>query len=138
MSVGLEARVPLLDRRVADYAWSLTPHQRTRNGVGKWALREVLDRYVPRRLVDRPKMGFGVPIGAWMRGPLRDWCEDLLDENTLREGGILDPRIIRQRWAEHLSGKANWQHPLWNVLMFESWRRAWLPPATLPPRSSMP
>jgi asparagine synthase (glutamine-hydrolysing) len=126
MSVSLEARVPLLDTRVAEYAWRLAPSQRVRHGLGKWALREVLYRYVPRKLVDRPKMGFGVPTGEWMRGPLRDWCEDLLSERSLRDGGVLRPDLIRRRWAEHLTGRVNWQYPLWDVLMFESWRRAWL------------
>jgi asparagine synthase (glutamine-hydrolysing) len=130
MSVALEARVPLLDPRVAAYAWSLAPHQRVRKGIGKWVLRQVLYRHVPPALVDRPKMGFGVPIGDWMRGPLREWCEDLLSERSLRDGGILRTDVIRRRWREHLSGRINWQYPLWDVLMFESWRRAWLDPST--------
>lgn len=130
MSVALEARVPLLDPRVAAYAWSLAPHQRVRGGMGKWVLRQVLYRHVPPALVDRPKMGFGVPIGEWMRGPLREWCEDLLSERSLSTGGILRPNVIRSRWQEHLSGRVNWQYPLWDVLMFESWRRAWLRPST--------
>jgi len=130
MSVALEARVPLLDPRVAAYAWSLAPHQRVRGGIGKWVLRQVLYRHVPAALVDRPKMGFGVPIGEWMRGPLREWCEDLLSERSLSAGGILRPDAIRQRWEEHLSGRVNWQYPLWDVLMFESWRRVWLAPGT--------
>jgi len=130
MSVALEARVPLLDPRVAAYAWSLAPHQRVRGGMGKWVLRQVLYRHVPPALVDRPKMGFGVPIGEWLRGPLREWCEDLLSERSLAAGGILRPNVIRARWQEHLSGRVNWQYPLWDVLMFESWRRAWLRPST--------
>ncbi len=130
MSVALEARVPLLDPRVAAYAWSLAPHQRVRGGIGKWVLRQVLYRHVPPALVDRPKMGFGVPIGDWMRGPLREWCEDLLSERSLCDGGVLRSDVIRQRWKEHLSGRVNWQYPLWDVLMFESWRRVWLGPST--------
>jgi asparagine synthase (glutamine-hydrolysing) len=130
MSVALEARVPLLDPRVAAYAWTLAPHQRVRRGIGKWVLRQVLYRHVPAALVDRPKMGFGAPVGEWMRGPLREWCEDLLSERSLRTGGILRPDVIRQRWREHLSGRVNWQYTLWDVLMFESWRRVWLAPST--------
>jgi asparagine synthase (glutamine-hydrolysing) len=126
MSVALEARVPLLDPRVAAFAWSLAPDQRMRGGIGKWALRQVLYRHVPPELVDRPKMGFGVPIGEWMRGPLREWCEDLLSERSLSDGGILRSAVIRERWKEHLSGRINWQYQLWDVLMFESWRRVWL------------
>jgi asparagine synthase (glutamine-hydrolysing) len=126
MSVALEARVPLLDPRVAAFAWSLAPDQRVRGGIGKWALRQVLYRHVPPELVDRPKMGFGVPIGEWMRGPLREWCEDLLSERSLSDGGILRSAVIRERWKEHLSGRINWQYQLWDVLMFESWRRVWL------------
>jgi asparagine synthase (glutamine-hydrolysing) len=128
MSVALEARVPLLDTRVVAYAWSLGRHQRVRKDFGKWALRQVLYRHVPRALVDRPKMGFGAPVGEWMRGPLREWSEDLLSERSLRDGGILRPDTIRRYWAEHISGQINWQYPLWDVLMFESWRRVWLSP----------
>lgn len=128
MSVALEARVPLLDTRVVSYAWSLANHQRVRGNSGKWALREVLYRHVPRHLIDRPKMGFGAPIGEWMRGPLRDWCEDLLSEKSLRSAGVLHPGKIRHLWAEHLTGRVNWQYALWDVLMFESWRRTWLAP----------
>src|SRR5919106_4595938 len=121
MAVSLEGRVPYLDHRVVEFAWQLPLDMRTRNGQGKWLLRRVLDRYVPRALVERPKMGFGVPIGAWLRGPLRDWVESLLDPRRLRDQGYLDPGPIRAAWADHLSGRWNRQYELWDVLMLQAW-----------------
>lgn len=121
MAVSLESRVPFLDHGVIEFAWQLPLSYAVREGVSKWPLREVLARYVPRRLTDRPKMGFGVPIHSWLRGPLRDWAESLLDAGRLRKEGFFDPAPIRLAWEEHLSGKANWRYRLWDVLMFQAW-----------------
>jgi asparagine synthase (glutamine-hydrolysing) len=121
MAVGLEARVPLIDHRVAAFAWTLPMAFKTGGGVGKRVLRNVLYRHVPKELIERPKMGFALPIHDWLRGPLRDWAENLLDEKHLDEGGYFNAAPIRKKWAEHLSGKRNWQHHLWDVLMFQAW-----------------
>ncbi|MCK6449871.1 MAG: asparagine synthase (glutamine-hydrolyzing) [Alphaproteobacteria bacterium] len=125
MAVALEGRVPLLDHRVVEYAWSLPLEAKAHAGVGKRILRRVLARYVPDHLVERPKMGFGVPIGDWLRGPLRDWAETLLAPERLAREGFLEPAPVGQAWREHLSGMRNWQYPLWTVLMFQSWRERW-------------
>jgi asparagine synthase (glutamine-hydrolysing) len=122
MAASLEARAPLLDIRVLQFAWSLPGHMKLRGRETKWILRQLLYRHVPRALVDRPKMGFAVPIDVWLRGPLREWAEHLLSEHRLRDGGLFAPGPIRQRWSEHLSGRRNWQYALWPVLMFEAWR----------------
>lgn len=121
MAVSLETRIPLLDHHVVEYAWRLPLSMKIRNGQGKWLLRHVLSRYVPRALTERPKMGFGIPLDSWLRGPLRQWAEDLLDEGRLCREGYLHPEPIRQKWNEHLSGRQNWQYWLWNVLMFQAW-----------------
>lgn len=124
MAVGLEARVPLLDPEVIELAFRLPPSLRVRDGVGKWALRELLARRHPRELIDRPKAGFGVPISSWLRGPLRPWAEDLLAESALRRDDLLDPAPIRHAWKEHLAGKRDASYDLWDVLMLQSWRGA--------------
>jgi asparagine synthase (glutamine-hydrolysing) len=121
MAASLESRIPLLDRRVVEFVWSLPASLRWSRGGGKRLLREVLYRHVPRALVDRPKMGFGVPIDAWLRGPLREWGEALLGEHRLTHEGLLAPREIRRRWREHLRGERDWRYPLWDVLMFQAW-----------------
>jgi len=121
MAVSLEARAPFLDDRVVEFAASLPTSKLVREGRGKWLLREVLYKYVPKELVDRPKMGFGVPLGEWLRGPLRGWADSLLDERTLRAQGLLDPAYVRGLWAEQLSGKFNRQYQLWNILMLQAW-----------------
>ncbi len=127
MAVALEARVPIIDHRVVEFAWQLPRSAKIRGGETKWLLRQVLYRYVPPHLIERPKMGFGIPLGQWLRGPLREWAEDLLSERRLREGGLFDTAQVRRYWAGHLSGRHNWQYLLWDVLMFEAWRDRWAP-----------
>lgn len=124
MGVSLEARVPFLDPRVIEFSFGLPARLKVRESRTKWILREILDRHVPRALTDRPKMGFSIPLGAWLRGPLRDWAEDLLAERRLRDEGWIAPGPVRRRWDEHLSGRRDWQYHLWNVLMFQAWLRA--------------
>jgi asparagine synthase (glutamine-hydrolysing) len=125
MAVGLEGRVPLLDHRVIAYSWTLPLQMKVRGGHGKWLLRRVLDRYVPQPLIDRPKMGFGVPIDAWLRGPLREWAESLLAPARLKADGFVRAEPVRRVWQEHLEGTRNWQYPLWNILMLQAWRARW-------------
>ena len=121
MGVSLEARSPLLDHRLVEWAWKIPMNLKSRKGQSKWLLRQVLYKYVPPGLVERPKMGFGIPLGEWLRGSLRDWAEALLDEKRLREGGLLRPEPIRRVWLEHLAGRRKADHALWAVLMFQAW-----------------
>lgn len=121
MAASLETRVPMLDHRVVEFAWTLPLEYKVRDGVGKWPLREVLYRHVPRELIERPKMGFAIPLHDWLRGPLRPWVEELLNETRLRQEGYFHPELVRQKWVEHLGGERNWSSQLWPVLMFQAW-----------------
>ncbi|MCI5120349.1 MAG: asparagine synthetase B, partial [Candidatus Electrothrix sp. AUS4] len=121
MGVSLETRVPLLDYRVVELAWQLPLQMKIRDGQGKWALRQLLYKYVPQKLIERPKQGFAIPLGQWLRGPLRAWAEQLLDPNRIKREGFFSCEIIQQKWREHIRGKRNWEHSLWSVLMFQAW-----------------
>jgi len=121
MAVSLETRVPLLDPEVVEFAWRLPIDMKIRNGTTKWPLRELLYRHVPRPLIDRPKMGFGIPLDAWLRGPLREWADSLLEEARLKREGYFDPAPIRRAWAAQLRGNSDQSSRLWPVLMFQSW-----------------
>lgn len=125
MAVSLEARVPLLDHRVVEFGWRLPLRMKIRNGEGKWILRQVLYRRVPKALMDRPKTGFTVPIADWLRGPLREWGESLLSPSALSEGGVFDPVPVRRAWEEMQSGRNPNATGLWAVLQFQDWRRRW-------------
>lgn len=128
MACSLETRVPLLDHRIVEFALRVPMHQKIRTGPRgvetKWLLRQVLYRHVPRELIERPKQGFGIPLDQWLRGPLREWAESLLDESRLRQQGLLDAALVQRTWREHLSGRRNWQYQLWDVLMLQSWLAA--------------
>ena len=121
MAVALESRAPLLDHRVAEFAWSLPSDMKQRDGQSKWLLRQVLYRHVPRDLIERPKMGFEVPIGLWLRGGLKDWAAALLDPARLRREGLFDAAVITRLWQQHQSGRFNWGGQLWCVLMVQAW-----------------
>lgn len=121
MAVSLETRVPFLDHRVAELAWRIPLNMKMRDGRGKWILRQVLYRHVPSQLIERPKAGFGIPINQWLRGPLREWAEYLLDESRLNASGLLSAAPIRQGWQQHLAGTHDWTARLWTVLMFQAW-----------------
>src|SRR4051812_34208359 len=121
MAVSLEAREPLLDHRLIAFAWRLPMKMKIKERSGKWLLRRVLHQYVPQKLVDRPKMGFGIPLADWLRGELRDWAWSLLNPKRLNEEGLFNAAAVEARWNEHQSGQRNWEHHLWDVLMFQAW-----------------
>jgi asparagine synthase (glutamine-hydrolysing) len=123
MAVSLESRMPFLDHRVVEFSQRLPIGLKVRQGQGKWLLRQLLHKYVPAELVERPKMGFGIPVNAWLRGPLRDWAEALLEPTRLRHEGIFDVASVRYVWEQHCAGREDWQYHLWDVLVFQQWYR---------------
>jgi asparagine synthase (glutamine-hydrolysing) len=124
MSVSLEARVPLLDHEIVEFAWRLPMSWKIQHRTQKWILRQVLARHVPLSLFERPKTGFGVPVGQWLCGPIKDWAADLLQESEVRAEGIFDPAVVAETWKAHQKGRGNHEHRLWAILMFQSWWRA--------------
>jgi len=127
MAVSLETRVPLLDHRVVEFAWRAPLSAKLSGGQTKRLLRSVLHRYVPPALITGPKMGFSLPVGDWLRGPLRGWAEELLAPERLAREGLFEPVAVRRAWQEHLEGRRNWQHRLWTLLMFQAWQASWHP-----------
>ena len=121
MSYGLETRVPFLDRRVMEAAWQIPMNKKIINKRGKMPLRNILKKYIPEHLIERPKQGFGVPIDSWLLGPLREWASELLEEKKINDGLFINSELISKRWKEHLSGDRNWHYPIWNILMLQSW-----------------
>ena len=126
MAVSLEARVPLLDHRLIEFSWQLPAELQIRNGKGKWILREVLNKYIPENLMNRPKTGFSIPLDQWLRGPLKEWAASYLNKDSLQNNGYLNADPILRKWQEHLDGKVNAQYLLWDVLMFQTWTERWL------------
>jgi asparagine synthase (glutamine-hydrolysing) len=127
MAVSLEVRVPFVDHRIVEYAWRMPASLKIRRSLGKWPVRQILYRYVPRALVDRPKMGLSVPLDEWLRGPLREWAEELLAPARLAREGLLDPVAVREAWAALLNGRRSGALGIWAILMLQSWRARWLP-----------
>ena len=121
MSSSLETRTPFLDHKLIEYVWKIPHSLKYKNGIGKWILKEILNKYIPKNLTKRPKMGFEIPLDYWLRGPLKEWAENLINEKRLLQEGYFNPKLIRDKWTEHLSGKKNWQHDLWSILMFQAW-----------------
>jgi asparagine synthase (glutamine-hydrolysing) len=121
MAVGLESRAPFLDKRTLDFAWRLPPSLRVQNRTGKWILRSLLDRYVPRSMVDRPKSGFAIPINHWLKGSMRSWAESLINSDAIRSVGVFEPSAVARLWENYLKGNENSQYQVWNILMFQAW-----------------
>ena len=121
MASSLETRIPFLDHNLIEYVWRISHSLKFKKGEGKWILKQILNKYIPKHLTERPKMGFGIPINTWLRGPLRDWAENLLDQKKLQQDGYFNSKLIRNKWTEHLSGKRDWQYDLWSILMFKAW-----------------
>jgi len=121
MGVSLETRIPFLDYRVAELAWRLPLDTKINNGETKWPIRQVLYKYVPKELIERPKAGFAIPVGQWIRGPLREWADDLLNETRMQHEGYLNPKLVQKLWRQHLSGSHDWTPRLWAILMFQAW-----------------
>jgi asparagine synthase (glutamine-hydrolysing) len=137
MAASLEARCPFLDHRMIEFAWRVPTSLKVRGGQGKWLLRRVLQRYLPKKLFERPKQGFNVPIGAWLRGPLRDWARDLLDASRIRSDGLLDSDRVESCWREHLSGEVDRARELWAILMVQAWLEAMRKPSPAQPTASV-
>jgi asparagine synthase (glutamine-hydrolysing) len=125
MNYSLEARAPLLDHRIIEFVFSSSVNSGLRGGTGKAPLKKILESYIPRDSFERPKQGFGLPIGTWLRTELRDWAESLLSEDRLKNDGFFNVDLVRQRWLEHATGRQNWGYQLWDVLMFQAWLTKW-------------
>ena len=121
MATSLETRVPFLDHRIAEFAWKLPLNMKIRDGQGKWILRKILSDNIPNELIDRPKTGFGIPVGHWLRGPLRDWADDLLNPSRINAEGYFHEGLITKIWNQHLDGSHDWTAKLWTILMFQAW-----------------
>jgi asparagine synthase (glutamine-hydrolysing) len=121
MGASLETRAPFVDHEIIEFAWSLPLSMKIRHGMGKYVVRKVLEKFVPPRLTDRPKAGFGIPLGTWLRGELREWAEEMLDPARMAAQGYLDVKTVQKKWEEHLSGRRDWEFQMWNILMWQAW-----------------